>query len=499
MKRPNILWIMTDQQRADSLGCLGNPLAETPNLDRLAAQGIVFGNTFCQSPVCMASRAVAFTGRYPGAIPVRGMGILPPDEVTTPEVLQRQGYATGAFGKVHLTPERYTREVLKSEVPILDWRRFAEPARIRPIPDDPCKRNYGFQEHVGCEDCLRGEHKAWLREVAPSLLEAPRQPVAGGPGDLYVSPFPAEYHESAFITRKTLDFIARQPANNPWFAFCSFIAPHHPFEAPREYIDLFDPAQFDIPDGTPESEQLLLPDRVRKAWHDMDHWTEDGKRQVMRHYAAAIRLIDDSVGKLIDALQRNGQLDHTIVVFTADHGEFACRRGLVRKPSLHYDDTLRVPLILRLPGAQGAGRRVDGLVELADLHPTLLGLAGIPLNPGVQGRDWSEALRRHNPIGRDDIYSDMYDDPVDESRCLLVSGGPYMAVQTLRTPEWKLNLYPTTGPRFGQLFHLAEDPGECVNRYDDPACRTVREELLWQLNRRRFEQADPLPYVLSQW
>lgn len=117
----NVLWIMTDQHRADCLGCMGHPLIRTPNLDRLAGAGVVFDNAFCQSPVCMASRASLFTGRYPQAIRVRGMGILPPLETTFPETLKRAGYLTAAFGKVHLTPEQYTRSRLGSDVPILDW------------------------------------------------------------------------------------------------------------------------------------------------------------------------------------------------------------------------------------------------------------------------------------------------------------------------------------------------------------------------------------------
>ncbi len=165
--RPNVLWIMTDQQRADSMGCMGNEVARTPNIDRLAEEGILFSNAYCQSPVCMASRAVAFTGRYPSAIPVRGMGLLPPDEVTTPEMFQRSGYSTGGFGKLHLTPQLYTRDVLGSDKPILDVKTYADDAKIKCVPDDPFKKNYGFQTHVGCDDALQGEHRRWLEKVKP--------------------------------------------------------------------------------------------------------------------------------------------------------------------------------------------------------------------------------------------------------------------------------------------------------------------------------------------
>jgi len=140
-RRPNVLWIMTDQHRADALGCTGGAVL-TPHLDRLAASGVLFENAFCQTPACMASRASGFTGRYPAAVRVRGMGILPPRETTTPEVFRRNGYRTGTFGKVHLTPEQYTLHVLGRDVPTLDLSLFAEAACLDPLPDDPLKKNY---------------------------------------------------------------------------------------------------------------------------------------------------------------------------------------------------------------------------------------------------------------------------------------------------------------------------------------------------------------------
>ena len=501
MKRePNVLWIMADQHRADCLGCMGHPTAQTPNLDRLARDGVVFENAFCQSPACMASRASLLTGRYPASVRVRGMGILPPQETTFPEVLRRHGYRTGAFGKVHLTPEQYTLRQLNSDVPILDWRRFAAEAVIPPFPDDPVKENYGFETHVGCEDILQGRFRAWLRERSPEILEKkPQRPCQEGPGDLWVSPYPSPFHQSSFIASEAEAYILSQKGGAPWFTFCSFVAPHHPFEAPADQIARYQEADVPLPrrkGGTdPSSVPPFMHDWKPAAIDETSHYPEATLRRIVWHYLASISLIDDGVGRLLSALARTGQTDNTIVVFTADHGEHLGNHGLLRKTSVHFDETLRVPLIISAPGG-AAGRRVKGLVELTDLHPTLLGLLGLPINPGVQGIDWSPRLRDGSEIGRDDIYADMFDLSPQKFGTFT---GPYGAVQTLRTPQWKLNLYPTAGPQYGQLFDLANDPDESRNLYADKGCQAMREELLWRLCARTHRNTDPLPLYLTQF
>ena len=485
----NLLWIMTDQHRADCLGFMGHPAVETPNLDRLAAEGVVFDHAFCQSPVCMASRASLMTA----AIRVRGMGVLPPRKTTLPEWLRRHGYATGAFGKVHLTPEQHTLHNLHSDVPILDWRRFAEAAKLPPMPDDPIKSNYGFEVHVGCDDACQGNYKAWLRREAPDLLDHPAQPWSPeGPGDLWVAPKPSECHQTTYIARQAAQFIRSQTGDRPWMTFCSFIAPHHPFEAPADQIARYDPDAVPPPEFKGGVQAEFIPEPAAAAIGEMDRYSEAVRQRIVLHYLASISLIDDGVGRLIEALHETGQMDNTMILFVADHGEFLGNHGLLRKPSLHYDETLRVPLVIRAAGLKG--RRVAGLVELVDVYPTVLSLLGIAGNEGVQGVDWSAALRLGQAIGREDIYSDMYE------MAPLVCGeahGPYTACQTLRTERWKLNLYPAHDRRYGQLFDLGDDPEESRNLYADGAHAAVREELLWRLATRCHQQADPLPLRLT--
>lgn len=493
----NVLWIMSDQHQAACLGCMGNDVIRTPNLDKLAADGVLFENAFCQSPACMASRASVFTGRYPEAIRVRGMGVLPPQETTFPEVLQRHGYHTGAFGKVHFTPERYTRQELGSDVPIIDWRRFADDAKLVPIPDDPCKENYGFQVHVGCDDAGQGNFQAWIEQVAPELAGRNRPEAPPDcPRDLFVSPYPTQFHQSTYIAAQAIDFIRSQDGSAPWFAFCSFVAPHHPFEAPADQIERYNLDDIPLPPFKGGVDITDPPGRLPGVIGELDRYPETVQRRIAQHYYASISLIDDCVGNLLDALETTGQRNNTLIVFLSDHGEFAGNHGLLRKPSFHYDDLIRIPLILNAPAGMVRSQRVNGLVELVDVYPTLLALLGIPANAGVQGTDWSGALRNGDRIGRADIYSDMFD--MDPMVCEK-GGGPYAAVQTLRTEEWKLVVYPQATLTCSQLFDLKNDPDETTNLFHDPAFRDKREEMLWRLVQRVHANVDPLPLRLRQW
>lgn len=425
------------------------------------------------------------------------MGILPPSETTFPEVLQRNGYRTGAFGKVHLTPEQYTLNQLQSDEPILDWRRFAADGLLQPVPDDPWKANYGFTDHVGVEDILPGRFRHWLRQRAPDLVGSkPIRPCPDAPGQLRISPYPSELHPSTFIADSAADFIKSQKSDQPWLAFCSFVAPHHPFEAPADQIARYDLDSVPLPEFKGGVDSAFIPPPAADAIGEMRHFPESIQRRIVQHYLASISLIDDNVGRLIESLDASGQREDTLIIFNSDHGEFLGNHDLLRKPSLHYDETLRVPLVIALPGDQTPARRDAGLVELTDVFPTLLGLLGIAVTPGVQGIDWSSALCSGDPIGRPDIYSDMFD--VTPQRFGELAG-PYIAVQTIRTDQWKLNIYPTASQQFGQLFNLTEDPDESRNLYHDSHYRNIREELLWQLLARNHLNTDPLPPYLTQY
>jgi len=489
----NVLWIMTDQHRADALGCMGNAAIHTPHLDRLAASGVLYGNAFCQSPVCMASRGSMFTGRYPEAIGVRGMGVLPPDEVTFPQALRRAGWRTGAFGKVHFTPQQYTMNVLKTQHPSLNWRDFGEGCAIVPPADDPSASQYGFEEYVGDEDALHGPFMDWLARDKPELLNAQPTRFDGPPSDLFVSPYPASHHPTTFVANHAIDYIQRR-SDQPWMTLCSFVSPHHPFQAPAEVIDRYPLADVPLLPRRGGVSMRDIPAELQSAIDEFDQYDPLMQQRVVQHYYASISLIDDQVGRLLDTLESTGQLDNTIVLFTADHGEFIGSHGLIRKPTFHYDDTLRIPLIVRAPGV--VPRREDGLVELVDLVPTLLELVDQPIPAGVQGISWANALKTRGAIGRPDIYSDMHHmDPMVHAK----ANGPYTTCYTLRTADWKLNIYPREPNPTGQLFHLAQDPDETTDLFHEVGSKAVREDMMWRLQQRVYRNIDPLPLKLTQW
>ncbi len=494
--KPNILWIMVDQLRADCLGFMGNNIVQTPHLDKLASEGIVFTNAFCQSPVCMASRASLFTGRYPSTIKVRGMGILPPSETTFAEFLRYHGYYTACSGKLHFTPEQYTRNQLGSNIPIIDWRMFAKDACLNPVAYNPSKLNYGFQEYIGCEDILMGNFYSWLEKNFPELKNKKPEPLTDeGPRDLYISPYPSQAHPTTFIAKQAENFIRRFKDKNPWFVLCSFIAPHHPFEAPQEQIDRYDFESIPLPLYKGGVEKRFIPEPASGAIDEIKRYPEFIQRKIAQHYFASISLIDDCVEDLVKTLEETGQIRNTIIIFTSDHGEFLGNHGLLRKPSIHYDEVIRVPLLIKLPDGSCSGKRIDRLFELVDIYPTLAGFLGLPLNPGVQGIDRSKDLIKGKSFSRESIYSDMFDiRPVFGSL-----SGPYMAVMTLRTEEWKLNIYPSAGIQYGQLFNVKEDPDEIRNLYADKSMKKIREELFWHMIERCHFMADPLPVWLTQF
>ncbi|MBI3974370.1 MAG: sulfatase-like hydrolase/transferase [Chloroflexi bacterium] len=510
--RPNVILLMADQLRADALGYAGNPVVQTPNLDRLARSGAVFENTFVQTPVCMASRASIFTGRYPRSIRVPSMGVLPPTETTLAEELHRTGYATGLFGKLHFTPMGYTTRTLGHDYETNDASPFLAAAGIdsvatRAAAEDPMKRNYGFDVNKGVGDHTWGHYLDWLQEVAPEHVQdhvaenwgLGRAGVHYGDSppatrlfqptvtDFFDSHMPAEVHPSSWMVQEALAF-ARANGDRPWFAHVSFVDPHHPFNAAVPYNRLYRPEDMPVPDeidrdacfppGLPEG----VANRIRRyAEPGPEFW-----QWARANYYGMVSHIDWCVGRLLDGLEAMGQLDSTLIVFTADHGEYVGDHRLLYKGSLHFDGIMHVPFVVAWGDRLRRGRRVRSMVQQIDIYPTVLSLLDLPIHSGVQGKDLSSVLRGGPEVGYDRVTCELDQLPDPQ----------YVPAHTIRSQEWKLSYLPVA--RTGMLFNLLDDPGERRNLYFEPGCANVREEMLKDLLQHLYETKDPLPIRLSQ-
>jgi arylsulfatase A-like enzyme len=513
--KPNVILIMSDEHRADALGCMGNPIIQTPNLDRLAQRGIIFDSAFVQCPVCMASRGAIHTGRYPQAIRIRSMGLLPPTEVTLAETLKRAGYVTGMFGKLHFTPQTYTRREIGSEYPIIDAGVYLEPSGIqsassRAAVEDPYKKTYGFDVHVGVEDSLWGPYLDWLEKEAPELVPAhcsenwscarggtrfngpPARRQYDGMGDFFDSNMPGEMHPSAFIVDQTLAFIRKHSSgakrDDPFFAHCSFVDPHSPFNAPTPFSRLYAPADMPVPPA-PEQTGFYgqgLPKALLEIIEQRNAYPDELWQGGLANYYGMISHIDWCVGRLLEGLEELGVSDNTLIVFTSDHGEYIGDHRLLYKGSLMFDGEVRAPLIFAWADGIAGGRRIPFLVQEIDIYPTLMALLGLECHPGVQGMDLSGAILRSEDLGYEHVYCELDQLPTPA----------VIPAQMIRSEDCKLIYFPLC--QEGMLFQMEEDPLEMHNLYYDSAYTAVKQRMLSHLLDRIYVAKDPLPIRLSQ-
>ncbi|MGF1483942.1 MAG: sulfatase [Opitutales bacterium] len=491
-ERPNILWLCTDQQRWDSLGCYGNGFVHTPNLDRLAASGVCFDHAFAQNPLCQPSRGSFLTGRYPVTTKLRQNGQdLPDATLLITKLLADQGYNCGLIGKLHLKACDHRLKLGE------DWWRFDEK-----------------EWYQGCEQRIHNDGYAdFLWDHAPNPQKYPSSAYSrwvraqnGGqpldesfrdfPGSKFVSYGPpTELHQTTWCCEMAQDFIrAHHDQGYPWLLSVNIFDPHPHYNPPAEYLERYGPLVDEIPLPNAEAAEfptkLVLKDtgtREAESYHmgylertDRDHqWCRAA-------YWAMVDQIDRRIGEVLQTLETTGQLENTLVLFTSDHGELLGDHGVYPKGPFLYDPAVRVPLIFSMPGTIAGGRRSSALIELVDLAPTLLEAMGQPIHPQMQGRSiWSQ-LTSAEPIDhfRDDVYVEYYNSQPHrhDNQIFLTS---------VRTPDCKLVV--RHGHNDGELYDLKNDPGERFNLWGDPAWQTVKTDMLLRLATRMAQTADPLP------
>ena len=480
--RPNILLITSDQQHWSTLGCL-NPEIRTPNLDRLAEQGMLFNRAYTVNPTCTPTRASLITGKYPSQHGAWSLGTkLSETEHTIGEDFVEAGYRTGLVGKAHFQPLAGTPEYPSLEsYPIMQdldfWRDFHGPF-------------YGFEHIEVCrnhtDEAHVGQHYAlWMEENG---LENWRDyylpPTGNNEGQYRKWLIPEEFHYDAWIAERTNALLEQYSRDGEsFFLWASFFDPHPKYLAPEPWDTMYDPDELTVPSAT-EGEHEANPPHFRLTQEedpDFSPWRESGQglhgfhshvhddRELAKDiacYYGMISLMDKYIGSILDRLEELGLAENTLVVFTTDHGHFYGHHGLIAKGAFHYEDMIRLPFIARWPGHIPAGERSDALISLVDLPVTFLRAAGIEVPRTMTGCDIHPALAGEGEV-RDHVVVENRHEPTT------------IHAKTYVDERYKLTVYFNRD--YGELFDLEEDPGEVSNLWDDPDHRELKAELTREL------------------
>ncbi|WP_051063121.1 sulfatase family protein [Ilumatobacter nonamiensis] len=494
---PNVLFIITDQQRADHLGYAGNPIVRTPNLDALAGRSTNFTNAYVNNPICMPNRSTILTGRMPsihGAI--FNDRSLEWGANTFVRTLRSAGYRTGLIGKSHLqlgmgienippvTRETAVRDGFEpGDYAHEDHRRYV----AGPV-DDP-DDFYGFDTVAFSLDHgarVSGHHLQWALDrggdlenlYVPYSPEAPALQRSEHWWQIYEPPYPSELHSTEFVTQRTIEFIESAHADGgPWMAYASFPDPHHPITPPGEWFGRHDPADmpepraFDDPlDGAPPHIRATRARLESLMWPlPFGASSPTLAQECMAGTYGMIEFIDDGIGRILDAVDRLGATGDTIVVFTTDHGDMMGEHGLMVKGNLHYQGTVRAPLLIARPGSEGATS--ESLAASIDISETILELCGLDQFIGMQGHSLVPILDDPAVSVRDAVLiEDDMPSPFDQ-----VLGVPEK-MRTLVTADGR---YTRDSNGFEELYVFGDDPDEVENRapHDEPR----RSEMLGRL------------------
>jgi len=439
--QPNILMIMTDQQRYDSLGCYGTECISTPNLDRLAAEGMLFENCYVNNPVCTPSRASIFTGKE---VPAHGVqrlhDVLPDEEMLFPLHLKTLGYTTALFGKLHVSGR------LKEE-------------KDRHAQDGFDIYEWCMEASISLDSPYNG-YSRWLKALDPQFHERLR--TLGRK----LTHTPREYHMTHWAAERTIDFIQNTTGEKPFFCLMSVFDPHNPYDGfPLEYLQRVDQARLPMPEITGSERahhiRALVQEQRDGYLGRFCDFTEDDFRAMRTGYFASLALLDDEVGRVLATLEQKGIAQDTLVIFVSDHGDMLGDHGLLVKGAFFYDPCVKVPLILRQPGVVPAGVRTKALVQPHDLAATILAAAGkdsteiqklMPKSMDIrialeQGHETAVCSYRETGIDRRGRY---FEPRIDAT--MITDGHGKLIVYN---PEPGLDAEPQ-----GQYFDLDENPEE---------------------------------------
>ena len=452
MKRPNIVFLLTDDQRFDTIAALGNSQIKTPNMDALVCGGTSFDRAFIPGgtcpAVCMPSRAMIHTGRTLFHIDADGETISP-SHILLGEHLRNNGYDTYGIGKWHNGPESFTRSFVGGAEIFFGgmWDHWNVPA-------------YSYQTDGRYDRQVPYVADAFhSREVTMVRMD-------------HINP---GAHSTDLFTDAACKWLTQRSDDRPFFLNVAYMAPHDPRTMPREFLDQYTPGHIDLPAAfRPEYEFDYGVSGIRDEVLASYPRTPDEVRKHIAEYYGMITHLDDSIGKVLDVLRSTGQWENTIVVLAGDNGLAIGQHGLFGKQSA-YDHSVRIPLVFHGQGIP-ADQRVRDKCHLSDIFPTLCDLVGLPIPNSVEGRTLFPAAR-----GECIMIEDAY---------LYLAYGTL--IRAVRGDQYKLIEYAGDNGRHTQLFDLIDDPHELRNLAGNPASTSILKDLRWELFRLRDETGDLL-------
>lgn len=479
---PNILIITTDQQRTDSLSCYGSTFTDTPHLDQLAVEGVCLERAYCTNPVCTPARASIFTGKYVSRHGAWNVGMnVPDDEPMISHQLRDVGYRTHYIGKAHFQPFGASPE------------QSIETRNNNNRYPDFCGPYYGFETielalgHATYG--IAGHYGEWVKtqvteENFESYSKARRLSQTGFGGGAHDWDIPLKYHNSVWTADRTIDFLKKHDADQPFLLAVGFQDPHHPHCVPTEFEERVNPHEVPLPDyveGELEDkpphfmaarcgELSKLETRGKFAMAgqgggaDFRKVSDEDARLGRAYYYNMVKIIDQQMGRIMECLDTYGLSENTLVLFTTDHGELLGDHGLWMKGPFHYEQLVRVPTIIRYPAAILPGQRSNALFSHADIVPTILGAVGLPIPTDIDGVDAMPMLSREQDSVRDSLLIECVDDPHG------------LRLKTIVTDNRKLTWY--CGHPYGELYDLESDPTERVNQWDNPTYASDKAQLI---------------------
>ena len=500
MERPNILLITSDQQHYGTLGMI-NPRIRTPRLDRLAREGLRFERSYCVNPVCSPSRSTIITGLYPAWHHCWTIGVkLPEDVPTVGDIFQRHGYATVLVGKAHFQPLASTPQSasLECQPTLRDldfWRHFQGPwygfERVE------VARNHADEYHAGQHYGIWMEENGlanWQDYFQRRWPPEPGQRVRRHSWDL-----PERFHYSVWTAERTIANIEGCVAEGkPFFLMANFQDPHPPYLVPAPWDAMYRPEDME-PGRLAEGELDRMPPHFRKTQQESPDFSayretygphgfhshlvpEEELRKDMAVYYGMISLMDREIGRILDAVDRLGIADNTLVVFTTDHGHFLGQHGLIAKGAFHYEDMIKLPMIARFPGRIPAGAVSPALQSQIDYAPTFLSAAGIEVPGYMQGLSQLDAWCAGGIGVRDHVIVENRHEPTR------------VHLRTYVDERYKITVY--RDQPYGELFDLEQDPGETNNLWDEPSAVALKCEVLHRfMNAELLREPTRMPRV----